>query len=43
VKSRKVRSEGTQTTKRVYGIVVREDERLLEASGCKRILTNEDY
>ena len=31
------------TTKRVYGIMVREDERLLEASECKRILNSEDY
>lgn len=29
--------------KGVYEVVVKEDERLLEASGCKRILNSEDY
>lgn len=41
VQSREEKSEGT--TKGVYEVVVKEDERLLEASGCKRILNSEDY
>ena len=41
VQSREEKSEGT--TKGVYEVVVKEDERLLQASGCKRILNSEDY